>query len=1584
VNAPAAPLRCFLVGSDTLLVQCAEILLERGHRIMGVVSSAAPIEQWAAGRKIPCHSDQGDWSAPLSAQPFDYLFAITYLRLVPEAVLRLPARGAINFHDGPLPRYAGLNAPAWGLMHRERTWGVTWHWMVAGADLGELLEQRLFEIAPSETSLTLNTRCFEEGIDSFGLLLDKLARGEARSLPQDLSKRTYFSRHQRPTRGAVLDWTRPAERLEALVRALDFGERYANPLGLPSVFHGERAALVLRAAARAGESGSLPGTVLAVSQNEILVACGEGALALQSLVDVYGQPLDGGPQRWLGLEIGTRLGVLSPLEAEALTRAGAELAHSERFWSERLASLSPLELAGVSPAAPRAASGSTAGAAELASQTVDVPAALAADGSDAVARAALAFLARASGQARFDVGWSEPALTGAVRGLASWVFERVPLRVALDLGRTLAEQADTLSGELARVRKQRTCMRDLVARTPVLRARGDLSEGRALPIAVEQVEDLRAAPWRSGSALVLEIDPRGQLALRFDPARLSVSAARGLARQCEQFLADLLARPGAALGELQLLDAKTRERVLVEWNRTQAPYPSDATVASQVEAQAARTPEAAALVFEDRQLSYRELDRRANQLARRLQALGAKPGVRVGIHLQRSLELVTAVLAVHKSGAAYVPLDPAFPKDRVAYMLADSKAEIVIATSELARELKAASVKVVELDRQAAELERLDASRPSSAAKGSDLAYVLYTSGSTGKPKGVMVEHRNVANFFAGMDARIPHDPPGTWLAVTSLSFDISVLELLWTLARGFKVVIYSDRERAGAAGSARGPGSRGMEFGLFYFSGDEAERGQNKYELLLEGSKFADAHGFNAVWTPERHFHAFGGLYPHPAVTGAAVAAITSKVQIRAGSVVLPLHHPVRVAEAWSVVDNLSNGRVAIAFASGWMPEDFVLAPANFENAKQVMVDSIEAVRRLWRGERVSFPGALEGKPVEVRTLPRPVQPELSFWITTAGNPQTYELAGRLGGNILTHLLGQSVEELAPKIALYRRARREAGFDPDTGVVTLMLHTYIGRNDEVVRAAVRGPMKHYLGTSVDLVKHYAWAFPAFKRPVGGAGVANDVLSDVTPEELDAILEFGFERYYETSGLFGTPQSVQAQIDRVRAIGVDEIGCLIDFGVPTPEVIASLPLLDEVRQLAQARHGGGKSAAAAACPLEMAAGASAGADRFSFEALVARHQVTHLQCTPSMARMLLLHEESRAALGRIQHVMIGGEAFPLTLARELLALIPGTLTNMYGPTETAVWSTTWRLQGPLDSIPIGTPIANTKVYVLDRNGRPVPPLVPGDLYIGGAGVVRGYWERPELSAERFVPDPFAVEPGARMYKTGDLARWREDGQLEFLGRSDFQVKIRGYRVELGEIESALAEQEGVREAVVMAQQDGQGEPRLVAYYTGGASDVAALRDELAARLPDYMVPAYFVSLERFPLTPNGKIDRKALPAPETVSTVRAAAYVAPQSELETTIAQVWQETLGMAKVGTEDNFFDLGGHSLLIVRVHRQLREKLEQPLALTDLYRFPTIKALSGFLASGGVDESAKSGTDRAARRRDALLGRRRKGAAT
>ncbi|HEX7240187.1 MAG TPA: amino acid adenylation domain-containing protein, partial [Longimicrobiaceae bacterium] len=355
------------------------------------------------------------------------------------------------------------------------------------------------------------------------------------------------------------------------------------------------------------------------------------------------------------------------------------------------------------------------------------------------------------------------------------------------------------------------------------------------------------------------------------------------------------------------------------------------------------------------------------------------------------------------------------------------------------------------------------------------------------------------------------------------------------------------------------------------------------------------------------------------------------------------------------------------------------------------------------------------------------------------------------------------------------------------------------------------------------------------------------------------------------------------------------------------------------------------------------------------EAVRAERDLTLVKLTPRHLALLGEQLAPDEAAGRTRTFVVGGEA----LAPEDMAFwrryAPATeIVNEYGPTETVVGCCVRRIPAgePLSgAVPIGRPIANTRLYVLDRGLEPLPTGVAGELCVGGAGVSRGYLGRPGLTADRFVPDPFGGEPGARMYRTGDRARWLAAGELEFLGRADFQLKVRGFRIEPGEIEAALLEQDGIREAVVTARGEGAGR-RLVAHVAGeGAADAARLREALRARLPEYMVPAAFVALDTLPLTPNGKVDRAAFPDPERAGP--AAGYEPPRDETEAALCRLWGEVLGVKRVGVRDNFFELGGDSIVSIRVLARARV-LGLECTLPDLFRHQTVEALAAHLRGG------------------------------
>jgi amino acid adenylation domain-containing protein len=637
----------------------------------------------------------------------------------------------------------------------------------------------------------------------------------------------------------------------------------------------------------------------------------------------------------------------------------------------------------------------------------------------------------------------------------------------------------------------------------------------------------------------------------------------------EQVLEQVAADADVRLSELELLGQAERALVLEEWNRTAAEYPADRCIHELFEAQAARTPDAVAVRFEDESLTYAELNARANRLAHHLRGRGVGPEVRVGVLMERSLEMVVSLLAVLKAGGAYVPLDPGLPAERLAYVLDDSATPVLLTRKTPCGALPVLEgVEVVSLDCAAERLAAEPAENPAGGAGADSLAYVIYTSGSTGRPKGVMNQHRGVVNRLVWMQAQFGIGADDVVLQKTPFGFDVSVWEFFWPLQQGATLVM------------ARPDGHR--------------------------------------------------------------------------------------------------------------------------------------------------------------------------------------------------------------------------------------------------------------------------------------------------------------------------------------------------------------------------------------------------DPLYLQEVIEREGVTTVHFVPSMLQQFVEAVEA-GRCASLRNVVCSGEALPPALVDRFYERFAGpvVLTNLYGPTEAAVDVSCWTCprDGAAGVVPIGRPVWNTQLYVLDAALRPLPVGVPGEMYIGGVQVARGYQGRAALTAERFVPDPFSVQPGARLYRTGDRARWRADGAIEYLGRLDHQVKVRGFRIELGEVEAALRQARGVTDCAVVVREDETGDRRLVAYVVGEA-EAEALRDRLRRSLPEYMVPSAFVALDALPLTPNGKLDRKALPAPELASAEER--YEAPADETEQALAEIWAEMLRVDRVGRRDNFFELGGHSLSAAQMVSRVRQVLEVKVTVDELFTRPVLKdfaqrVMDAQLAQVDPDEMAQ-----------------------
>ncbi|MDI5895994.1 non-ribosomal peptide synthetase [Flavobacterium algoritolerans] len=969
----------------------------------------------------------------------------------------------------------------------------------------------------------------------------------------------------------------------------------------------------------------------------------------------------------------------------------------------------------------------------------------------------------------------------------------------------------------------------------------------------------------------------------------------------ENLLTALLEQPEMAVSEADYLTAAEKTELLVSFNATDGVYPQDKTIIDLFEDQVIRTPDNIALIFEDTEITYRELNERSNQLGSYLRDhYGIKADDLVGIKLERSEWMLITILGVLKSGGAYVPIDPGYPQERISYIEKDSESKVVIDESVLETFFGIQS--------------NYSQSNPLKINTANDLAYVIYTSGTTGNPKGVMIENKSVVNFLYGMSNSISVNDKEHLLAITSISFDISVLELFWTLTQGIVITLKSDNSHLSNFNHFLNSSQESFDFSFFYFSSQESSN-TDKYKFLKESAVYADKNDFAAVWLPERHFHEFGGIFPNPSVLGAALSTITKKIEIRSGSIVLPLHDVVRVAEEWSVVDNLSNGRTALSIASGWHADDFVLQPENYLERQKIMYNQIEEFKTLWEGGSLKRVNGLK-QDIDVKVFPRPINTEIDIYITSGGNSETFRSAGKIGANILTHLLGQEINVLASNIKIYKQALRENGYDDSKAKISLMLHTFIGDDLDKVKSISRGPFKSYLKSSLGLIQNL---FKDFGKDA----------ASINENDLEDLLELAFERYWQTAALLGTKESCKNILSRIYSAGVTEIACLLDFGIDDHQVIKGLDFLTELK------------------------------NNYSKDRIVTNSKIgpiTSMQITPSYLETLLEDDNSALFINSLKNIIVGGEKFSNELLTKLRLNSNAEFYNMYGPTETTIWSTFEKAQKDR-LLNIGKPIQNTQIYILDSNRKICPIGVKGELFIGGEGLARGYYKEETLTHDKFLDFQFASIVDQKIYKTGDLARWLPDGTLEHLGRLDNQVKINGFRIELGEIESIISSYSFVNQVVVIAVYKENGIKNLAAYFIASKTiDPMELRDYVKRKLPHFMVPSYFTQLKEFPLTPNGKINRKSLPDMNKEIPV-ANDYLAPRNEIENKLIAIWQEVLGVEKIGLKDNFFDLGGNSLLMIKMLNNLNKSFQTNISLLEGYNLPNILAISEQINSNGND---------------------------
>ncbi|WP_310417097.1 amino acid adenylation domain-containing protein, partial [Chamaesiphon sp. OTE_8_metabat_110] len=810
---------CFIIGRESFVLPCAKSLLESGHQICGIVETdralTAPLsgalDRWAELHHIPQLQLPANLYDFLSGQSFDYLFSISNSTILAREILALPRQFAINCHDGPLPKYGGMNAPAWAIINGERRHGISWHQIAERVDAGDLLKQVSFEIEECETAATLNSKCYEAIISSFPELIAKLASGNISPVKQNLQERSYFLSAQKPSPGCILDWQQSARSIAAVVRGLDF-DRQENAIGLPKIALGNRLAIVMAVEISTDRSTAPPGTIVSLCAKGIRVSTTSADLLVRQLQTLDGKPLD--LLTFCAGRVGDALR-RSPV-AHDIAQLETSLAKHERFWAHRLATLTPLVLPEidrpVDVALRRQTLRLTAGCRQrvgnacalrlrnehrgsaLEFQQVPISPTLRAfladryptwQVADFLTVAIVAYLSRISGQDCFDLNVSFAELDRQLAGMPDLFATQVPCRIDLSRSPSFETAVEEISRELASVKHHQTYARDLLLRYPDLQPLTQLDD--RLPVGIARVETLAGSPSKQyASGLTFIVPERGdEWCCCYDRQSIAPERCKQLLERLSVFIGGIIDGVDR-LASLPLLPAGEIDR-LHGWNDTHVDFGGAACIHQLIAAQVARTPARIAVECAGERLTYRELDRRSDRLAAHLTAMGVSADVLVGICVERSLDTIVGILGILKAGGAYVPLDPDYPQARLALIIEDAGMSIILTQSRLIAKLPAYGGKIVCIDKLDPYPDRLHLL---AKVKPHDLAYVIYTSGSTGKPKGVAIEHHSVVNYTLATIREYALTPADRVLQFTSLNFDVSAEEIYPCLSVGATLVL--------------------------------------------------------------------------------------------------------------------------------------------------------------------------------------------------------------------------------------------------------------------------------------------------------------------------------------------------------------------------------------------------------------------------------------------------------------------------------------------------------------------------------------------------------------------------------------------------------------------------------------------------------------------------------------------------------------------------------------------------------------------------------------------------------------------------
>ncbi|WP_212528049.1 polyketide synthase [Actinospica durhamensis] len=1532
-------LNFILIGDTGALARCGEILMEKGHRIRVVISGDAEVRSWAVKAGIPsCELDDALVLAP--RLECDLLLSVGNHAIVPAALLACAKRMSVNYHYGPLPEYAGLNAPSWAVAHREREYAVTWHRIGELVDGGDILKRIPVAVEPGETALSLGLKCDEAAVGSLAALIDEIAEDRVTGVSQDLAARRYFSRHTQLPAEGLIDWTIGADDIVALVRATDHGP-FDSPLVWPKVDLNGHILAVRAAHPGAASPGTSAGEVLACDDaSGLQVATASGTVHLTRLCTLEGAPVAVSALT-TGMSVRPGLILAAPGDAlrTAITEAGTAASKAAGYWRERLAGdAHPFRL----PFTPPVSSGAQQRVTARYRIPGGVPALLGALGT---------FLGRASMTENLVLAVAAPrdGVDAAYRDLfAAWL----PLRAAFDPARTVAENLQAVAEEFRLGQEKAWLRRDFIGRDATLRnlwESGDLTPDVAVswPGATAGASTSAEGTGALGPALELALREDGEtVEFLFDAQRIARQDVVRLAGQLSDWCDRLPALVEEPLASVDVLAGPERMSLIDAFNATG----DDAALGHRLHELFEQAAEShagdVAVICAETQLTYRELNADANRVAHALIARGIGRGDLVGLALDRSLDLVVSLLAVLKTGAAYVPIDPAFPAGRIRQMVDSADPKVILTPAVTPVNLAFWAALCLPIDDARTQAEA-GTDNPGVQVDADDLAYVIYTSGSTGAPKGVEISHGALCNFLLSMRRQPGCAETDRLLAVTTISFDIAALELFLPLLSGATVVIAQAHETIDAGALL----ALMRRHALTMMQGTPAT-----WQLLLDSGWHGDPRLATIL------------------CGGEALPRQLADRLLDCGDAVWNMYGPTETT-VWSSVWHVADGDVVIGTPIAntqlyVLDANLMPVPAGFPG--ELCIGGA-GVARGYHGDAEQTGSRFVANPFHPGSLYR--TGDVARFVA----PDALSVLGRNDGQV--KLRGHRIElgDIEAALASHEEIARAV---------------VIGRDEQLVAYCVRGGAPSAVPDE-----------PAQRAaPAEWAGAWDRAYES---EADDAAFNLaGWHNSYD--GLpFSAAEMREWQRGSVNRIlsyaprNVFEIGSgsgLMMFGIAPHcaayhAVDASARAVDSTRQhLGSLPHVTCEHRPAHDLP-DVAEGA--------FDTVivnsVAQYFPNAAYLTSVLAWATRAVTEGRVFLGDIRDLSLlrmfhadvidfraGGDIEPDELARRADQAVAAERELTLAPAYFA------ELPSVFPQI--------TRVEIALRDGHHINEMTryryDVTLHIGGSADVatsgaEHSWPTRQLDLAA-LRDLVAAEADGGPLRIDDIPNGRlGDVHSRVAAALGHPAEPPASWVDPRDL-TALADEAGVRLALVPASsgdpwafdalfwQPGQ-TPDLSPRQSATAVDRAAphqpaytnvpavgeqartplgrvLRPWLAERLPAYMVPAFFVELDQFPLTPNGKIDRAALPDP--VAEFEATAK--PATELERDILAVWSEVLGHDHIGVNQNFFEIGGNSLRVVRVQTQLEKLLGRPVSAAKLFEHFTVKALAAHLAGAATTRKA------------------------